>query len=196
MSNTRRPLQGKAYRVVDIWHAVLTTGKCWLAFAGAMAVGGGVLLALLVGERLPSAWPTFWLFACLMLATPFALKVWRAQAAGIQIDPSSATLSFSADDLENSLHDILTLRRFFDHGRRISVALHDIERLDNDTFRSGSGQFRRRRFALNLSGDFGSYQLMFSHKQKRDECRTLISQALRHLKGRAPSRDSNIAFPY
>ena len=176
MNKSRRSFHGKAYQVVDIWHAIMTTGKCWLGLAAAVALATGVIL--------------------LLLATPFAFKVWHAQSPGIQIDPQQATLSFSADDLENSLHDILSLRRFFDHARRISIALHDIERLDNDTSSTGRGQLRRRRFALNLSGDFGSYQLMFSHKQKRDECRTLINQSMQRIKGRAPSRDPNIAFPY
>ncbi|MWK58900.1 hypothetical protein GO594_23195 [Pseudomonas otitidis] len=196
MSRTRRSFHGNSYQVVDIWHAVTTTGKCWLGLAVAMTVGGGILLVLLAGERLPPTWPGFWLLLCVLLATPFGLKVWRSQSAGILLDLQQGTLSFSADDLENNLHDILSMRRFFDHARRISIALHDIERLDNDTFSSGRGQFRKRRFALNLSGDFGSYQLMFSHKQKRDECRSLLTQVLRRTKGAAPSQDSNIAFPY
>lgn len=196
MNRAHRSLHGKSYQVVDIWHAVTTTGKCWLGLTAAIAVGGGLLLALLFGEQLPSSWPGFWFMLCLLLATPFSLRVWRSQSTGILLDPQQGTISFSADDLENSLHDILSLRRFFDHARRINIALHDIERLDNDTFSSGQGQFRKRRFALNLSGDFGSYQLMFSHKQKRDECRTLLTQVLRGTKGTAPSRDSNISFPY
>ncbi|SFP96686.1 DUF3995 domain-containing protein [Pseudomonas borbori] len=196
MRKNRRDLYGKTYIVVDIWHALFTTLKCWLWFAAALAIGGGMLLGMLAGDFLPRGWPWFWLFASAVVASLFAWRVWRAQAAGIRIDPRSATLSFSADDLENSLHDILSLRRFFDHARRISVAITDIERLDNDNLRIGRGNFRRKRFALNLSGDFGSYQLMFSHKQKRDECRTLITQMMRHTKGRAPSRDANIAFPY
>ena len=114
---------------------------------------------------------------------------------GICIDPASTTLSFSADDLENSLHDMLSLRRFFDHARRIRVAINDIERLDNDTQRIRRGKSNRRQYGLNMSGDFGSYQLMFSHKQKRDECRALLVQVMSRVKGRAPSRDANIAFP-
>lgn len=196
MSRARRSLHGKSYRIVDIWHAVTTTGKCWLGLTAAIAVGGGLLLAMLFSEQLPSSWPVFWSVLCFLLATPFGLTVWRCQSAGILLDPQQGTLSFSADDLENSLHDILSMRRFFDHARRISISLNDIERLDNDTFSSGQGQFRKRRFALNLSGDFGSYQLMFSHKQKRDECRALLAQVLRRTNGAAPSRDSNISFPY
>lgn len=196
MRKTQRSLQGKSYQVVDIWHAVTTTSKCWVGLAAGIAIGGGLILVLLLGEKLPPSWPGFWVMFCLLLAAPFGLKVWRSQSAGILLDPKRGTLSFSADDLENSLHDILSFRRFFDHARRIDVALHDIERLDNDTFRSGRGPFRKRRFGLNLSGDFGSYQLMFSHKQKRDECRALLTQVLRRTKGIAPSRDSNISFPY
>ena len=127
MSRTRRSFHGNSYQIVDIWHAVTTTGKCWLALAGAIAIGGGSLLALLVGEHLPISWPGFWLLLSLLLATPFGLKVWHSQSVGILLDPRQGTLSFSADDLENSLHDILSLRRFFDHARRISVALHDID---------------------------------------------------------------------
>jgi hypothetical protein len=196
MRSIERDIYGREYRVVDIWHALLTTGKCWLGFYVALATIGGMLLFLLVGDFLPRAWLVAWLFLSALLSTPFAFKVWRAQSAGICIDPRSAILSFSADDLENSLHDILTLRRFFDHARRMSVSIADIDRLDNDTFSEGQGALRRKCFALNLTGDFGSCQLMFSHKQKRDECRTLLTRVMNHVNGGAPSRDANIAFPY
>jgi hypothetical protein len=189
-------LHGKAYTVVDIWHALLTTGKCWLGLCAALSIIGGILLFLLAGDFLSGQWFFAWLFLSVLLSVPFGLNVWRAQAAGICIDPRSATLSFSADDLENSLHDILTLRRFFDHARRMSVSIADIDRLDNDTFSDGQGARRRKRFALNLTGNFGSCQLMFSHKQKRDECRTLLTRVMNHVNGGAPSRDANIAFPY
>lgn len=196
MSRVRRFTHDHHYQVVDVWHAVTTTAKCWLILAGGMATVGGILLVLIAGDHLPTSWPILCGLLCMGLAMPFGLRVWRSQSEGILLDLHQGTLSFSADDLENSLSDILSQKRFFDHGRRISIALCDIESLDNDTFSSGHGNLRRRRFALNLSGDFGSCQLMFSHKQKRDECRTRLIQALRRIRGAAPSRDNNIAFPY
>jgi len=196
MRSDRRDLYGKAFVIVDIWHVLRTVGSCWISLSFALALIGIALLWLLAGDFLPPGWPWWWAGMSLVLAMPFAWKVWHAQAAGIHIDPRSATLSFSADDLETSLHGVLTFQRFFDHARRISVAIADIDRLDNDNIWFGKGASRRRGFALNLTGDFGSYQLMFSHKQKRDECRTLITRVMLQQRGKAPARDSNIAFPY
>ena len=187
---------GKTYRVVDIWHALRTTLACWFSMWLALTLCGGLLIWLLLSGLLPALWFWGWLLICVLPASLFAWHVWHAQSAGILIDPQRATLAFSADDLENNLHDIISLRRFFDHAKRLEIAIADIERLDNDNIRTGKGRGRRRQFALNLSGDFGSYQLMFSHKQKRDECRTLITQVMQRIRGKAPVRDTNIAFPY
>ncbi|WP_161867536.1 hypothetical protein [Pseudomonas yangonensis] len=196
MSNRhRRSLHRKAYMIVDIWHAIRVTAACWLSMFFSLLLSGGLLIWLLLSDFRPEIWVSLCLYGSLFSASLFAWRVWKAQSAGIRIDPVSNTLTFSADDLENSLHDILSLRRFFDHARRIRVAINDIERLDNDTQRIRRGKSNRRQYGLNLSGDFGSYQLMFSHKQKRDECRALLVQVMSRVKGRAPSRDANIAFP-
>lgn len=191
----RRSVYGKAYTVVDIWHAIRATFGCWLALLISLCLIGTLLILLLLSDFRPALWVGIWCSSSVVAASVFGWRVWQAQSAGIRIDPSSATLSFSADDLENSLNDILSLRRFFDHAQRIQIAVDDIQRLDNDTQRVGQGRSRRRRYGLNLSGDFGSYQLMFSHKQKRDECRALLVQVIQHVKGKAPSLDPNIAFP-
>ncbi len=191
----RRSVYGKTYTVVDIWHAIRTTFGCWLAMLIGLCLIGTLLVLLLLSDFRPALWVAIWFCGSLIAASVFGWRVWQAQSAGICVDPVSATLSFSADDLENSLHDILSLRRFFDHAHRTQIAIDDIQRLDNDTQRIGQGRNRRRRYGLNLSGDFGSYQLMFSHKQKRDECRALLVQVIRRTKGRAPSFDPNIAFP-
>lgn len=196
MHSGQRDFYGKAFVIVDIWHVLRTVGRCWISLGFTLALIGIGLLWLLAGDFLPAGWPWWWAGMSLLLSMPFAWKVWRAQSAGIHIDPRSSTLSFSADDLETSLHGVLTLQRFFDHARRISLSIADIDRLDNDNVWIGSGRYRRRGFALNLSGDFGSYQLMFSHKQKRDECRALLTRVMRHMRGKAPAHDSNIAFPY
>ncbi|MBP64039.1 MAG: hypothetical protein CMJ62_21150 [Planctomycetaceae bacterium] len=191
----RRSVYGKTYTVVDIWHAIRTTFGCWLTMLIGFNLIGTVLVLLLLSDFRPALWVGIWFCGSLIAASGFGWRVWQAQSAGIRIDPASGALSFSADDLENSLHDILSLRRFFDHAHRIQIAIDDIQRLDNDTQRIGQGRNRGRRYGLNLSGDFGSCQLMFSHKQKRDECRALLVQVVRRTKGRTPSFDPNIAFP-
>lgn len=195
MTKPYQNIFGKSYQVVDVWHALIITAQCWFFLGLSIAIGGWIFIGLLAGEFLPSQWVAFWFFASLVFALPFGFKVWNAQSAGIYIDPSNAIISFSADDLENSLHEIITLQRFFGHAQRISIAIADIARLDNDNFKTGRGIFNRRCFGLNISGDFGSYQLMFSHKQKRDECRTLLTQVMNRVNGKL-SKDHNIAFPY
>jgi hypothetical protein len=45
---------------------------------------------------------------------------------------------------------------------------------------------------LNISGDFGSRQLEFNSKQKRDECRTMLNSARKKLNLKFDSSDINL----
>jgi hypothetical protein len=112
--------------------------------------------------------PVIWL-----LSVWFILRVWLAYHEGIVIDAEKSELSFPASDVENRLIDIITLKRFFNHGRRETLRLASIETVMNET------RARRGHYAVNVSGSFESRQFSFDSKQKRDEFRAAIDWGAR-----------------
>lgn len=115
----------------------------------------------------------------LALSVLAALVVFINYSRGVVIAPDS--LSFPASDVENSLLALLLGKSLWGHLFRERLPLADVEHLAND----GHG----KRWRLNVSGVFGSRQIEFSSKQKRDECRAAL---LRYL--RAAQADANLDF--
>lgn len=90
-------------------------------------------------------------------------------------------ISFPTSDVENSIFALLLGKSLWGHLFRERLPLEDVEHLAND----GHGTRSR----LNLSGAFGSRQIEFSSKQKRDECRAAV---LRYRN--AVRADANLDF--
>ncbi len=90
-------------------------------------------------------------------------------------------VSFPASDVENSILALLLGKSLWGHLIRERLPLNEVEHLAND----GHGT----RWRLNLSGAFGSRQIEFSSKQKRDECRAALARYLR-----AAQADANLDF--
>lgn len=109
----------------------------------------------------------------------FALFVFSNYYKGIRI--TNKYLSIPASDVENSLVAFLLGKSIWGHMFQETLMMQDLERVDND----GHG----RRWRINLSGEFGSRQIEFSSKQKRDECRAAI---LKYSSG--GRADSNMDF--
>lgn len=117
-------------------------------------------------------------------------KTWKAHQAGIIIDLSKGILSFTAEDIENTFWEIIISKQFFNHWQRINLPLNEILRIDNDTLKIGKGKSMVKRYGLNISGIFGSQQIVFTSKQKRDECRALLAYVLKEI------RNGNVKFDF
>lgn len=159
-------------RIADIWLALRMTAT---VFALITAAGVAVIILvswLFVGAADPRVVllgiPLIWL-----LSSRFILRVWLTYHEGIVIDAEKSELSFPATDVENRLIDIITLKRFFNHGRRETLRLASIETVMNET------RARRGHYAVNVSGSFESRQFSFDSKQKRDEFRAAINWGAR-----------------
>lgn len=124
--------------------------------------------------------------AGLVLTLVTSILVFINYNRGIVLHAGQGTVSWPASDIENSLIDIITFKRFRKHLRREVVPLNQIIDIRNDTI----GRSSDDRYRLNVSGHFGSRQLEFSNKQKRDECRMRLIAKLKEL-GRGASRDAN-----
>lgn len=159
-------------RITDIWLALRMTATVF----GLITAAGVALIVVLswfftdtVDSRVVLLGiPLVWL-----LLSWFILQVWLTYHEGIVIDTEKSELSFPATDVENRLIDIITLKRFFDHGRRESLRLASIETVMNET------RARRGHYAVNVSGSFKSRQFSFDSKQKRDEFRAAINWGAR-----------------
>ncbi len=117
------------------------------------------------------------------------INTWRSYNFGILIDASRDLVDIPASDVENSLMELLTLKQFFSHGERESLTLSEIERVDNYTSRKSG-----RKFYITLSGKFGSRQLAFASKQKRDETRNALFAEFRTATGHTLNGDLNIDY--
>lgn len=137
----------------------------------------------------------------LLLFSKFIYNVWNAYNMGILVNLEDRTFSFPASDVENKVIDIITLKRFRDLAKRETLKLIEVEALTNEIKRwstkskdSNGKQTTKRhvKFLLNISGDFGSRQLEFNSKQKRDECRTMLNSARKKLNLKFDSSDINL----
>ncbi len=160
--------KGKQRNIADIWLALATTATVF----GQISVVAGVILAaasFLFTGSIASGFLLFGLPVVWVLSAKFIFKVWLTYHEGIVIDADDAELSFPATDVENSVLDIITLKRFFDNARRETVRLASVESVMNET------RARLGHYAVNVSGSFGSRQFTFDSKQKRDEFRAALN---------------------
>jgi hypothetical protein len=82
--------------------------------------------------------------------------------------------SWPASDVENSFLDLITLKRLRGLFYRESVNALDIEYVTNDFGYKGEEGSKKRIYSLNISGSFGSRNIRFNSKQKRDEARNIL----------------------
>jgi hypothetical protein len=114
----------------------------------------------------------------------FTIKVYISYNKGYVIDTINKTFTFPASDVENSILDIILFKTFFNLIKRKTIKFEDILSMNNETMKRTNNKNKSVKWLLNISGHFGSQQLEFDSKQKRDECRSALSF---HSKGRNSS---------
>lgn len=191
--------------VSDVWLAIsIARAWCWAVVIVTVPIFAVLFTAAASREDLYGRVPDDWwpivdmatrdyiieyaLFVSVGIWLLITLRLLWAYGTGIVIDLKSKTVSWPASDVEEGFLDILMGKRFVNHLHRETVGLAEITDLRNDT-----DVLNDRRSRLNLTGRFGSRQLEFSSKQKRDECRSQIIQAVREV-GVRPTSDFNTDF--
>ena len=170
-------------RIADIHLALKTTSVVLIeisAFGALLGFLANASFGMLHGE-----WVVLGVVVAWLLFSPFIFRVWFTYHDGIIVDVGNDRLSSPASDVESSLLEIITFRRFFNHGRTESLHLSSVEAAMNET------QTSKGRYAINLAGSFGSRQLAFDSKQKRDEFRAAVEWGLKQLHVRF-RKDNNI----
>ncbi len=84
------------------------------------------------------------------------------------------TFSWPASDVENGFLDLITLKRIRGFFYRENVNTHEIEYVTNDFGYSGKAGAKQKIYGLNITGAFGSRNIRFYAKQKRDEARNIL----------------------
>lgn len=118
------------------------------------------------------------------------------------INLETQSFSFPRSDMENSIVAIMTLQPYWNLMRRKTVPLADIENIYLDTQRWTSVKkmsngndakgrpktknetMRHVKYCLNISGIFGSANLSFLSRQKRDEVRNALEQGIKLASGK------------
>jgi len=185
--------------VKDIWLALQKTGWVIVGISVVGLIAGFGLNNLFETDSNEVLYGSV-IFANLIMAK-FVFGVWRSYSAGIVADMNNNIFSFPASDVENSLQDILTLKPLFNLAKRNSYPLSEINALTNESRRwktkSKNSQGRSETkehvmWLLNISGEFGSQQLEFTSKQKRDECRAMLNSASKKIGSSIKSSDINL----
>ena len=118
------------------------------------------------------------------------------------IDLDSGLITFPRSDIENSVIAILLLYPYWNLMRTITINAIDIENVYLDTKRwstkhqvsngattDGAIKYKTETknhilYTINLTGTFGSANLQFLSRQKRDEVRNAIQQSVKLHNGR------------
>lgn len=101
------------------------------------------------------------------------------------VDMESGLITFPRSDIENSILAILILQPYWNLMRTKTIHSKDVDNMYLDTQRntvktSNKKTKKEIRYNLNIVGKFGSANLQFLSRQKRDEVRNAINQSIKH----------------
>jgi len=118
------------------------------------------------------------------------------------IDLETGLVTFPRSDMENSIFAVILLFPYWNLMRTMTVKSSEIENIYVDTKRwstkhqkligttaSGKSKYRTEtkkhiRYTINITGTFGSANLQFLERQKRDEVRNAIQQCVKEHTGK------------
>lgn len=103
------------------------------------------------------------------------------------IDIETGLITFPRSDIENSIFAILILKPYWNLMRTQTIHCNEVDNMYLDTQRksyktSDNKTKKKINYNLNIVGIFGSANLLFESKQKRDEVRNAINQVIKHHK--------------
>jgi hypothetical protein len=171
----------------DVWHALLLAGKN-IFFAGIV-----IVFVSSGNEEI--------LYGLVVLLLVQSIVIYRANSKyTINIEQNS--FIFPRSDIENSIFQILIGAKYWNLMRTKSVSLSEIENIYIDTkrwetktkkqvgnykdgkARHGTVTKKHVRFRINVTGSFGSANLSFLDRQKRDEVRSALQVAVKKSTGK------------
>ena len=123
----------------------------------------------------------------------FIIRVWNSYNQGIIVSSRYDKINIPASDIENTFLDIVTLKRFRDLANRVEFSISEIDKVWVDrqrrtvTYTDRSGKKPKTKtktivvYTVNIAGPFGSQNIEYTSRQKRDEFRSAISMCAKDL---------------
>lgn len=99
------------------------------------------------------------------------------------INLTNGLITFPRSDIENSLLSILLLYPYWNLMRTKTIHSSEIENLYLDTKKLNNSK-NHIKYTINITGKFGSANLQFLDRQKRDEVRNAIQQSVKKFTNR------------
>lgn len=171
------------YKTKDVWTAIKFSAKNFidaliimsvLSFVG-LSAGGATLETIKYTE--------FSIIGILLIM----MVIQYQQNSAYTIDLNTGKITFPATDVETSFWHVIFLVPYWNLLRTKTVDASEIEGLYLDSNRTGL-ENTTGLFNLSVVGTFGSAKLEFVDRQKRDEVRNAIIQAVRKF------RSDDLAF--
>jgi hypothetical protein len=171
----------------DVWHALTIVGK-------------NILWSSIVIFFLSSGNEEV-LYALVFLLLVQSLIIYRANSK-YKINTETNYFIFPRSDIENSIFQILIGAKYWNLMRTKSISLLEIENVYIDTkrwetktrkqvgnYKDGNQRYgnvtkKHVRFRINVTGSFGSANLSFLDRQKRDEVRSALQVAVNKSTGK------------
>jgi len=159
-------------KVVDVWYAAKTAGVFFFT-----SVGCGFILSLAFAP--PRAFEAI-VIVIAVIALVIAIYVYGKIAGGLVYDEETGEIEIPGSDTDMSLFDMITLKTLRQFLVRERISIDEIHGLNNHHV-EGYNRFTERpsiTWVLIVSGDFGSRQIRFASKAKRDEARVFIRRLI------------------
>jgi len=186
------------YVINDIWMALKLSSRNFFGLIILIPVLSFLILMLLpedAGQTL-AEYLIYFSIAMVPVILIQSIFIYLANRRYV-IDLETGMITFPRSDIENSILAIILIAPYWNLMRTITIHASEVENLYLDTKRwsetsqvsngnTASGKPKTRskttkhvRYNINLAGTFGSANLDFLERQKRDEVRNAIQQCIK-----------------
>lgn len=180
------------YLIRDVWMALILSAKNLFAWVIAVSILGWFASTSF------NVWPLMIVFIMFGLAQ--SILIYFSNRSYV-IDLNTGMFTFPRSDMENSIIEIVLFSPYWNLMRTKAIHASEIENVFLDTKRwstkrrilngkttNGSAKYKSEtrnhiRYTINIAGTFGSANLQFRSRQKRDEVRNAIQQAVKKYSG-------------
>lgn len=191
------------YEINDVWMALRLASKNFFILITIFIITYMILISFFENNKMNEYkdWLQIVISFLTVLIFIQSIFIYFANRKYI-VDLNTGMVTFPRSDIENSIVAIILLLPYWNLLRTITIKATEIENIYIDTRRwttkykvssgttsSGKSKYRTEtinhiRYTLNIVGTFGSANLQFLDRQKRDEVRNAIEQCTKVYNGR------------
>lgn len=180
---------GQTIQIRDVWLALKTSLGILFASAVIAVIAGFMVSVFDVPQFVTIIIGAIFFIPGLI----FTIRVWNSYNQGIIVSSKYDKINIPASDVENTFLDIISLKRLRDLANRIEFSISEIDKVWVDrqkrtvTYTDRSGKKPKTKtktivvYTVNIAGPFGSQNIEYTSRQKRDEFRSAISMCAKDL---------------